>query len=364
MKFSKIISLIFAWALSATLAAPTSSQRQESSEPSKASHKTDDRLVAKGPVVLNLVARYEFPPNAKGRLDHLIAELSGHRVFATSQGSRAVVVFDSQTHKVIRTIEGVAIPHGLLYRNDVDRLYVTDGSPGALKIYDGRNYNLIKSVELLPDTDSIAYDPTTRYLYVVNGGRDAKLPHSLISIIDTDTNSKMSDIKVDSPGLDGMAIEISGPRLYVTNVAQTKIEVIDRNTHTLIASWPLTLGKINVALALDESNHRLFVGCRSGEIVVLDTNTGRELERLPINQDIDELVFDAKSKRLFAVCGAHTGSVDVYEQTDPDHYKFIAQVPTGPGARTGRLVPELNRFLVAVPQHEGMSAEILEYSVN
>ncbi len=138
-----------------------------------------------GDMVLHLVARYEFPPDVKGRLDHLIAELSGHPVFATSQGSHAVVVFDSQTHKVIRTIEGITIPHGLLYRDDVNRLYVTDGSPGALKIYDGRNYNLIKSVELLPDTDPIAYDPTTRYLYIVNGGRDAKLAHSLISIVDT-----------------------------------------------------------------------------------------------------------------------------------------------------------------------------------
>jgi len=31
-------------------------------------------------------------------------------------------------------------------------------------------------------------------------------------------------------------------------------------------------------MALDEANHRLFVGCRDGKMVVLDTTSGKEPE--------------------------------------------------------------------------------------
>jgi DNA-binding beta-propeller fold protein YncE len=312
---------------------------------------------------LKLVGRYEFPSDVKGKMDQLIVELHGHRLFTTSYGLKSVFVFDLRTHKLIHTIGGFGIPHALFYREDLNRLYVTDGGAANLKIFDGITYNLIKSVQLLPDTDAIVYDSATKYLYIVNGGGDAKMTFSTISIIDTTSGDKISEMKVDGLTLDAMEIERSSPKLYVTNVAKTQVEVIDRNARTIIASWPITLGKHNVAMALDEAHHRLFVGCRTGQIVVFDTETGRELQALPINQGIDDLVYDPGSKRLYAACPDGTGSVDVYEQVDPDHYKSLGQIPTGPGARNGRLVPELKRYFVAAPQQEGANAEVLEYMV-
>jgi DNA-binding beta-propeller fold protein YncE len=361
MKLTRIMSLLFASTVAVSLVTPAFAQEEEPSPPRKVVEKADRKTGPKVAAPLNLVGRFEFPSDVKGRFDHLIVELQGHRLFIASQGTKSVMAFDLQTHKLIHTISGIEIPHGFLYRDDLKRLYVTDGSPGQLKIYDGGNYDLIKSVKLLPDADPIAYDPDTKYLYIVNGGRDAKMNYSTISIVNTTSGDTAGEMKVDSPGLDGMAIERSSPKLYVTNVAQTKIEVIDRSTRTQVGSWPITLCKTNVALAVDESNKRLFVGCRSGQIVVFDTETGKEIEALSINQNIDDLVFDSASKRLYATCGAGAGSVDVYEETDPDHYKSLGQVPTGPGARTGRLVPELKRFFVAVPQHESTNAEVLEF---
>ena len=363
MKLIRIMSLLFASVASAPLMVTAFAQQQLPPLPQKAGEKADRQAGPRVTVPLNLVGRYEFPSDVKGRFDHLIADVHGHRLFTTPQGSKSVMVFDLRTRKLIHTIGGIEIPNGLLYREDLKRLYVTDGSPGELKIYSGENYDLIKSIRLLPDTDPIVYDPATKYLYVVSGGRDAKMSYSTISIIDTTSGDKVDEMKVDSPGLDAMAIEKSSPRLYVANVAQTKVEVIDRNARTAIASWPITLCTVTVALALDESNRRLFVGCRSGQIVVFDTETGKEMEALPINQNINDLVFDPVSKRLYATCGAGAGSVDMYEETAPDHYRSLGQVPTGPDARTGRLVPELQRFFIAVPQHERTNAEVLEYKI-
>jgi len=70
---------------------------------------------------------------------------------------------------------------------------------------------------------------------------------------------------------------------------------------------------------------------------------------------------DGTIKRMYAPAD---GIVDVYEQTDADNYKKIGTVPTGPLGKTARLVPELNRYFVAVPQHETESAKILVFEVH
>jgi DNA-binding beta-propeller fold protein YncE len=189
------------------------------------------------------------------------------------------------------------------------------------------------------------------------------MDYSTINIINTTNGENVGSLTVDSPGLDGMAIEASGPRLYETDVAKNRIVVIDRAARKVIATWPITLGKTGVTLALDESHQRLFVGCRSGHIVVFDTATGKELQALPINQGVDDLVFDTKANRLYAACPSGTGSIDVFKQTDADHYVSLGQVTTGPGARTGELVSALGRYYVAVPQHDTTNAQILEYQV-
>jgi DNA-binding beta-propeller fold protein YncE len=312
---------------------------------------------------LTLIGKYELPSEIKGGFDHLIVDLKSHRLFATLIQSKSVVVIDIKTGKLIKTIGGFEDPHSLLYRQDLERLYVADGEPGELKIFDGETYDLIKSVKLIIDTDAIAYDPATKNVYVVTGGEKANSTYSVISIIDTTNGDKVGDINVESGALEAMALETSSPKMYVNNRSKNQVEVIDRKTRQVLASWPLTLGKGIDPIALDEANHRLYVACRSGQIVVFDTITGKELQALPIGGGVDDLFFDSASKRLYATCGA-AATVDVYKEIDADHYVSLGKVPSAARGRTGRLVPELSRFFVAVPQHEDQNAEILVYQVN
>src|SRR3981189_3732735 len=190
---------------------------------------------------LKLVGKYEFPSSVTGRFDHLLVDLKTQRMFTTPQSAKAVMVFDLKTREMIHTIAGIEIPHHLLYREDLNRLYVTDGgNGGALKIIDGKTYELIKSVPLLPDADPSIYDPATKLLYVENGGKDEKMNYSTINIINTTTGENVGSLTVDSPGLDGMAIETSGPRLYETDVAKNPLVAIDRAAHKVIATCPTT----------------------------------------------------------------------------------------------------------------------------
>jgi DNA-binding beta-propeller fold protein YncE len=312
---------------------------------------------------LKLVQRIEVP--VTGKFDHFGVDLKHGRLFATPESAKCVEVFDLHTGKHLHTIQGISEAHSVVYREDLNKLYVADGGAegeeGSLKIIDGTTYKVEKSVGLLTDADNAGYDAQTHHAYVTNGGKDAKLDYVMITEIATDTGEKLGELKVPGDTLEAMALEAGSRRMYINNSATNSIEVIDRDQRKIIENWPVTLGHLNVAMGVDESNHRLFVGCRDGHLVVMDSQTGKELQALPITAGkTDDLAFDPASKRIYV---ATAGSVDVYSQIDGDHYKHLQTVKTSTGAKTARLVPEIHRYFVAAPPDGAKKAAILVYDV-
>ncbi|MGA2847601.1 MAG: YncE family protein [Terracidiphilus sp.] len=297
----------------------------------------------------------DYAAAIQGRFDHFAVDAEHNRLFSTAEDSHAVVVFDLVNGTEIKSIAGLVRPHAILYRADLNRIYLTDGGDGRLKVFDGSSYEQVGSVQLEKDADSIGYDLTTKYLYIDNGGKDAGKPYSFVSIVDTSSNTKVADIRIDSNTLEAMALDTFRPRMYVNDNAQNKVTVIDRLNRKVLASWPLTMGKLNVAMGLDEQRQRLFIGCRSGQIVVLDSNTGKELQALPITKGIDDLQFDPASKRLYAI---GDGTVDIYQEADADHYHLLGNIPVGAGAKTGTIVPSMNRYFAAVPASSSSPAKV------
>jgi hypothetical protein len=288
-----------------------------------------------------------LPAAVKGRFDHFSVDLKHNRLFATPEDYHAVLVLDLVSGKLIAEIPGIAKPHAVLYREDLNRIFVTDGEAGALKIFDGKTYQPAGSIPLAKDADSIGYDSASRRLYVVNGGKDAGQPYSMVSVIDTTAGKKLTDIRIDGETVEAMALDVFRPRLYVNNKARNQVAVIDRWKNSVVASWAVKLCSDNVAMALDEAHQRLFVGCRSGQVAIFDTNTGKELQAVPIAKGVDDMTYDAVSKRLYAIGG---GTVDVLQEIDADHFRALGSVAAGDQAKTGRLIPEINRYFAAVPQ--------------
>ena len=307
---------------------------------------------------LKLIRNLPLGPEIKGNFDHFGIDLKRNRLFATPEDFKAVLVFDLADGKVVHVIPGIIRPHAVLYREDTDRLYVTDGGDGSVKVYDGQTYQLINRIPLLKDADSIGYDLSKKYLYVDNGGGDAGQTFSMLSVIDTTSNKKITDIKIDGDTLEAMALDAYRPRLYVNDKAKNTVVVIDRIKNAIVAQWPITLGKGNVTMALDEQRQRLFVGCRDGKLIVLDTNTGKELQALAITPGVDDTTYDPATKRLYAIGG---GAVDVYNQVTLDHYVSAGKVQAGSTAKTGRIVPQLKTLFVAVPKSPTDNAKVLLY---
>jgi DNA-binding beta-propeller fold protein YncE len=311
---------------------------------------------------LKLAHTIPLPGLKDGDFDHFAPDVEGHRLFLTGEENDKVLVFDTSTNKLIHTIEESKAPHAILYRGDLKKLFVVEGDASAVKVYDSESYKPLSEIKVSTDADSIAYDPATHYLYVVNGGREAHTPYSLISVIDTNSLKKLRDIKINSNHVEAIVLEKSGPRMFMNITGKNAVGVMDRDKPALTATWPLPPGdKLNVAMALDEADHRLFVVTRNpGKLIVLNSDTGKVVTSVPAVGMVDDMAYDARQKRIYV---AGDQFVDVFYQKDADHYDRLGRIPGSFRAKTGILVPELNRYYLAVPHHESHEAEVRVYEV-
>ena len=293
--------------------------------------------------------------------DHLTPDLKNNRLFVVPEDNKSIEVYDIRSGKFLHSIKGIGVGHSVVYRADIDRIFVTDGTDGDLKIFNGTTYELLQSVKLLADADATGYDPLTHYLYIADGGLDAKLNYTFLEIVNTDTGEKVGQIKIDSNRLEAMVVEKSGSRLFLNMTEKNSIGVIDRKKQAVATVWPLSGCKVNASVAIDEKNHRLFAACRDGNLNVLDSDTGKVLQNLPIGTGVDDMVFDPATQRVYVAAGE--GFVNIYNEVDPDHYKEIGKIPTGPLGKTGLLVPALKEYFVAVPPHGSTCAEVLVFAV-
>jgi DNA-binding beta-propeller fold protein YncE len=312
---------------------------------------------------LKLVQTVSVPGLAR-KWDHFGVDLKGNRLFVTSEDEPAIEIFDLKTNKHLRSLTEFKEPHNVLPLPELNKIYVVDGEASEIKVLDYESYKLIGHIPLSIDADPIAYDPATKYLYVVNGGREAKTPYCLVSVVDTATDKKLADMKLESNRLESMALEKSGRRLFVNMTGANLIGVVDRDKRAVVQTWPITAAKDNVPMQYDETTHRLFVVTRKpSKLVVVNTDTGKEVTSLDVADYVDDLAYDATHHRLYVPAGGGDGAISVVEQRGADDYKVVATIPTKPGAKTARLVPELNKYYVGVPAKDKQEAQILVFDV-
>ncbi len=312
---------------------------------------------------LKMLQTIPIPGLKDGDFDHFTVDLAGHRLFLTAEKNSAVEVFDLNTNKLIHTITGLDEPHSMLYRADLKKLFVIDGGAAEVRMYDTTSYKYLGGIKLKDDCDSMAYDPATKYLYVVNGGRGAHEAYTLISIIDTTSAKKLADIRIETDSVEALALEKSGPRLFVNMTGLNAVGVFDREKHTQIATWSIAdVAQHNVPLVFDEANHRLFLATtgKPEKFVVLDSDSGKVVASLPCASMVDDMAFDPASKRIYT---PGTDFVDVFQQKDADQYEQIGHIPGSFRAKTAILVPQLNRYFLAVPGHGRKQAEVRVFEV-
>ena len=236
-----------------------------------------------------------------------------------------------------------------------NRLFVANDKGGVCKIYDGKSFQTVGELNFEDDADNVRYDGTSQKIYVGFGSGG-------LAVVNAFDGKQVGSIKL-SAHPEAFQLEKNGSRIFVNVPNSRQVEVIDRDKDKVVASWKTDPAFANFPMALDEANHRLFVGCRlPSKLVVLNTDSGDVVAKVDISGDADDLFYDSKRRRIYVICGA--GKIDVIEQTDPKTYKALTKFDTANGARTGLFVPERDTLLVAVPHRGSQQAEIRCYKVD
>jgi hypothetical protein len=297
----------------------------------------------------------EIPvPNVAGRLDHFTADAKRRRLFVSALGNNTVEVIDVFAGRLIHTITGVTEPQGSLYVPEVDKLFVADAGDGKVNVFDGGTFTLRKQIDLGDDPDNVRYHSPSNTVFVGYGHEDGG-----IAAINPVTE-EVGRVYKTGGHPESFQVETSGTHIFV-NVpdAGNIVEAIDRTTGSML-KWPLHGLRANFAMALNEADHRLFTITRKTPmLVVLDTETGKEVTRLRVAGTCDDVYFDAERKRIYVIGGE--GFISVVQQKDPNHYELIENVPSGVSVKTGYFYAARDRLYVGVPAKGNEPAQVWTY---
>ena len=300
---------------------------------------------------LTLVRSIELP-RVEGRIDHLAVDLTEQRLYVAALENNTVEVLDVKAGTHLKSLPGFHEPQGIAYAANVKRVAIANGQGEGLQLLNGDDYRPVSSVRLGDDSDNVRYDATANRLYVGYGS-------GALAAVSPSDGKVLASVKLASHP-ESFQLERSGARIFANVPNASHIAVVDRGTMTVIATWPVTGARSNFPMALDEANHRLFVGCRRpAQALVFDTTSGKEVGSFDIVGDTDDLYYYSTRKRVYVSGG--DGFIDVFQNQDANRFTRVAHVATASGARTSLFVQEQKRMYLAVPHRGGQRAEIRVY---
>ena len=301
-------------------------------------------------------------PNVKGRIDHMDVDVKGKRLFVAGLENGSLEVVDLQAGKWLKSIPGFKKTQGVAYVPSLNKVFVASGDDRMLRVFRADTLDLLDAVKLDLGPNRVAYDPHRKLLYVGYGGKDAGKDYGEVGIIDAETDKHVDDVRVEAHPAE-LLLDESGKTLLVFVSAASKVQVVDTKKREVVSTWPVSSQR-NGDGAFDEKTHRLFIGTRMPpRMIVMDSQTGKEVANLPTVEGMDGVYFDGEHKRVYVSGGRDfdVGYIFAYQQKDADHYETIGKIPTKSGAGTSFWSPEMNRYYVAAPAHENEGAGILVF---
>ena len=287
----------------------------------------------------------EIPIGGQGGWDILTID-SGARRLYLSHASKVVVV-DLVRNTVVGEIADTPSVHAFVAVPEVRRGFSSNGKESKSSVVDLTTLKTTSKIDTGPNPDAIVYEPRHGEVYVFN--------HTGNSV--TVINAKAATVSATIP-LGGnpefAAVDENAGRVYCNIEDKSEVAVIDVDKHEVVAHWPLAPGDEPSGIALDATHHRLFSGCHNKMVVMLDTESGKVIDNVPIGAGVDGCAFDDATQLLFASCG--DGTTIIAREEAPDKLTVLQTLKTERGARTMTLDPKTHRIYLPSAQFQAPSS--------
>jgi YVTN family beta-propeller protein len=280
----------------------------------------------------------KIPIPGQGSWDYLTIDEAARRLYV-SHGTQ-VEVLDVDSGAIVGKIENTQGVHGIAIAPDVGRGFVSDGQSSTVTIFDLKTLKTIAEVPTGKKPDAIIYDPATSRVFAFNGGSNSA------TVIEA-ADGKVAGT-IDLGG--GPEFAAADGKGYIYNNLEDASEVLKINSRTLKVEqrWPTAPCASPSSMAMDRANRRLFLGCRSKVMAVMDADTGKVITTLPIGDHVDATAFDVETKLIFNSNGE--GTVTVIRQESPDKYSVVETVKTLPRAKTSALDPKTHQLFLSTAE--------------
>jgi YVTN family beta-propeller protein len=283
-----------------------------------------------------------------GGWDYLTVDELGRRIFISH--STQVDVIDADSYDLLGTIPNTPGVHGIALAPEFGRGYISAGKADKAMAFDLKTLKTLGEIKVGKKPDAIIYEPLTKRIYVMNGDSED------ITVLNAADGDVVGTIALG--GGPEFAVSDGKGNLYVNLEEKNETLHIDVNSMKVKNHWPLAPCGTPTALSLDVENERLFVGCRSKHLAVLNAETGKLVFTAPIGERVDAGAFDSKTKMVYLSTG--DGKVFVFHQDSPDKYSLAQEIVTKAGAKTMGYDTKTKRIIV--PTNENGTMQVLVFA--
>ena len=277
----------------------------------------------------------KIPIPGQGGFDYLTIDGSARRLYV-SHGTQ-VEVLDVDSGAIVGKIPNTMGVHGIAIAPELGRGFVSDGQTATVTIFDLKTLKPIAEVPAGKKPDAIIYDSASSQVFAFNGGSDST---TVISAAD----GKVVGTLDLGGGPEFAAADGDG---YVFNNLEDQSRLVKINSKKLSVDerWPLAPCEAPSSMAMDRPNRRIFIGCRSKVMAVVDADSGKVITTVAIGDHVDASAFDPESKLIFNSNGE--GTISIIHEDSPDTYSVVQTVKTLPRAKTLALDLQTHRVFLS-----------------
>jgi YVTN family beta-propeller protein len=280
----------------------------------------------------------KIPIPGQGSWDYLTVDEAARRLYV-SHGTQ-VEVLDIDSGAIVGNIPNTDGVHGVAIASDLGRGFTSNGKSSTVTIFDLKTLKAIGSVPTGKKPDAIIFDPSTSRVFAFNGDSDSA------TAIDAATGKVAGT--VDLKGGPEFAVADGKGYVFDNLEEESMVLKIDARKLTVEQRWPTGPCKAPSSIAMDRENRRLFVGCRSKVMAVVNADSGEVITTIPIGDHVDATAFDPETKLVFNSNGE--GTITVIHQDSPDKYSVVETVKTAPRAKTMALDPKTHKLFLSTAE--------------
>lgn len=270
-----------------------------------------------------------------GRFDYVYADAVGRKLYVPRTGtSPRISVYDLDSLKLLGEIpdtnaRGAAVDpksgHGFV-------------SSSPVTMFDTKTLAVIKKIDVQGGPDGILFDPFNQRVWVFSH----RAPNA--TIIDTKDGTVVGTL--DLGGAPEQAATDGNGHMWIDLEDKDQIAAVDTKAMKVTATYALDgKGGGPGGLAFDPKNRILFASCHNpATMVILNADTGKVLDALPIGTGTDGATFNPNTMEAFS--SNSDGTLTVIKEESPTKFVVEQNVPTMRGAKTLTLDSKTNHVLM------------------